>query len=241
MLDLNRYKGYVAKLEIDLEEDVIRGRVLNISDEGAHKGTALSINDLITFEGRTVREAQQNFHRAVDDYLQFCQEQGIEPNKPFSGKLPFRTSPELHSAIYQAANRAGKSINAWMEEVLSEAAQHTHVPRKGSSKLPTKAEISVEDYQQFYRELEQKIDQLQAVTVPYLKEKPESFPQFLAAIEPFLRDRELPDLIEKLDEVKLIQVKEAPLQALAYKEARKARANVPCSAEANPVLEKSSR
>jgi hypothetical protein len=44
-----------------------------------------------------------------------------EPSKNFSGKLPFRTQPEVHEAITLAAKQAGKSINAWMEEVLREA------------------------------------------------------------------------------------------------------------------------
>jgi hypothetical protein len=44
-----------------------------------------------------------------------------EPSKNFSGKLPFRTQPEVHEAITLAAKQAGKSINAWMEEALREA------------------------------------------------------------------------------------------------------------------------
>jgi hypothetical protein len=45
-----------------------------------------------------------------------------EPSKNFSGKLPFRTQPEVHESIFLAAKQAGKSINAWMEEVLRDAA-----------------------------------------------------------------------------------------------------------------------
>jgi hypothetical protein len=44
-------------------------------------------------------------------------------SKNFSGKLPFRTQPEVHESIFLASKRAGKSINAWMEEVLREAAK----------------------------------------------------------------------------------------------------------------------
>jgi DNA-directed RNA polymerase specialized sigma24 family protein len=39
-----------------------------------------------------------------------------------SGRLPFRTDPETHGKIALAAQQAGKSINAWMEEVLSREA-----------------------------------------------------------------------------------------------------------------------
>ncbi len=102
------YKGYTAKIEIDPEKDILFGRVLDIKD-------------VITFQGKTVEEARQAFHDSVDDYLEFCEELGETPEKPFSGKLPFRTTPEQHRQIFLAATKAGKSINAWMEEVLSDA------------------------------------------------------------------------------------------------------------------------
>jgi HicB family len=43
--------------------------------------------------------------------------------RSFSGKLPFRTTEDNHRNIYLAAQNAGVSINAWMEDVLSKAAQ----------------------------------------------------------------------------------------------------------------------
>lgn len=103
------YKGYSANLEVDVEAGIIFGRVLDI-------------NDVVTFIGKTVEEARQEFHKSVDDYLAFCEDLGEEPDKPFSGKLPFRTTPEHHRKIFIAASKAGKSINAWMDEVLSIAA-----------------------------------------------------------------------------------------------------------------------
>jgi predicted HicB family RNase H-like nuclease len=44
-----------------------------------------------------------------------------EPSKPFSGKLPFRTTVERHRQIYLAAKKANKSINSWMDDTLAEA------------------------------------------------------------------------------------------------------------------------
>lgn len=43
-------------------------------------------------------------------------------DKTWSGRLPFRTDPETHRKIALAAHQAGKSINAWMEEMVSQAA-----------------------------------------------------------------------------------------------------------------------
>jgi predicted HicB family RNase H-like nuclease len=105
------YKGYTANLEVDVEAGIIFGRVLDI-------------NDVVTFKGKTIEEARQEFYKSVDDYLAFCEDLGEEPDKPFSGKLPFRTTPEHHRKIFIAASKAGKSINAWMDEVLSIAADN---------------------------------------------------------------------------------------------------------------------
>jgi predicted HicB family RNase H-like nuclease len=103
------YKGYTGCLEIDEDAGIIFGRVLDI-------------RDVVTFKGDTVTEAKQAFQDSIDDYLEFCQELGQEPDKPFSGKLPFRTTPEHHRKVFLAATKAGKSINAWMDEVLTQAA-----------------------------------------------------------------------------------------------------------------------
>lgn len=106
------YKGYTGSLEVDTEAGIIFGRVLDI-------------RDVVTFKGHTPAEAVQAFHDSVDDYLEFCQELGESPNKPFSGKLPFRTTPERHRMVCLAASKMGKSINAWMDDVLTRAAQET--------------------------------------------------------------------------------------------------------------------
>jgi predicted HicB family RNase H-like nuclease len=105
-----KYKGYTGCVEVDEEAGILFGRVVDI-------------RDVITFQGMTVQEARQAFHDSVDDYLAFCQQLGEEPAKPFSGKLPFRTSPERHRKIYLAATMAGKSVNAWMDDTLAEAAE----------------------------------------------------------------------------------------------------------------------
>jgi predicted HicB family RNase H-like nuclease len=103
------YKGYAGYMEVDDEAGIIFGRVLDI-------------RDVVTFKGETVAEAKQAFQDSVDDYLDFCTDMIQEPDKPFSGKLPFRTTPDRHRQLFLAATKSGKSINAWMDEVLAKAA-----------------------------------------------------------------------------------------------------------------------
>jgi predicted HicB family RNase H-like nuclease len=106
------YKGYTGQIEVDVDADILHGRVVDIKD-------------VVTFEGKTIEEAKQAFQDSVDDYLEFCAELGEEPDKPFSGKLPFLTTPNQHRLIYLAAIKTGKSINAWMDEVLTQSAKQT--------------------------------------------------------------------------------------------------------------------
>ncbi|MBW4651030.1 MAG: type II toxin-antitoxin system HicB family antitoxin [Kastovskya adunca ATA6-11-RM4] len=105
-----KYKGYTAHLEVNEDAGILFGRVIDIKD-------------VVTFQGHTVDEVRDSFHDSVDDYLEWCEELGQEPDKPFSGKLPLRTTPERHRQIFIAAQKANKSINAWMDEVLGKAAE----------------------------------------------------------------------------------------------------------------------
>lgn len=106
------YKGYTGRIEIDLDADILFGRVIDIID-------------VITFQGNTIVEARQAFQESIDDYLSYCEELGQEPERPFSGKISFRTTPDRHRHIFVAAALLGKSVNAWVDTVLSEAAERT--------------------------------------------------------------------------------------------------------------------
>ena len=55
---------------------------------------------------------------------EYCQEQGLEPYKSFSGKFITRVSASLHERITAAATAAGMSLNQWVQTALErEAAQ----------------------------------------------------------------------------------------------------------------------
>jgi predicted HicB family RNase H-like nuclease len=84
-------------------------------------GHVIDTNTSIIFEGKTVEEFYQAFKDSIDKYLILCEQLGEDPRKPFSGKLPYRTTPETHRKIFLAANKECKSINAWMDEVLTQA------------------------------------------------------------------------------------------------------------------------
>ena len=58
----------------------------------------------------------------MDDYVATCAELGKAPEKPYSGNLMLRVSPEVHASAALAAQLAGESLNQWGERALGEAA-----------------------------------------------------------------------------------------------------------------------
>ena len=103
------YKGYLSRVEFDDEANIFHGEVINI-------------RDVITFQGKTVDELRQAFEDSVEDYLAFCAEREEEPCQPFSGRLTLRLSPEQYRRVVLAAEKAGKGVEAWVVEALTQAA-----------------------------------------------------------------------------------------------------------------------
>jgi predicted HicB family RNase H-like nuclease len=102
------YKGYAATVEFDDEAGIFHGEVINLSD-------------VITFQGKTVEEIRQAFQDSVEDYLEFCRERNEEPEKPFTGEVKVRISPELHRRISVEAKKARKSLDNWINDKLEAA------------------------------------------------------------------------------------------------------------------------
>lgn len=100
-----QYGNYYGTVEFDLKERRIYGRILGL-------------NDKISYEGTDLDSLERDFREAVNDYVNFCNEIGKEPEKSFSGKILLRVDPELHGQVAAAAQRSGMSINAWLNEAL---------------------------------------------------------------------------------------------------------------------------
>jgi predicted HicB family RNase H-like nuclease len=107
------YKGYIGKVEYDDEAEIFHGEVINT-------------RDIITFQGTTVVEIKQAFLDSVEDYLNFCEQLHQPPEKPFTGKLMVRLSPDLHRRAFVAAKQAGVSLNAWISSTLEHSTDMQH-------------------------------------------------------------------------------------------------------------------
>ena len=63
------YKGYVGIIEYS-------------ENDGMFFGKVLGIRSLMSYEGSNPAELLDDFHNAVDDYLEICAEEGMEPEVP---------------------------------------------------------------------------------------------------------------------------------------------------------------
>ena len=86
MSSVMKYKDYIGSVEFSEEDQLFYGKVLGI-------------HSLISYEGESAKELIQDFHEAVDDYLELCVEKRIEPEKAYKGSFNVRISPDLHRSI----------------------------------------------------------------------------------------------------------------------------------------------
>ena len=105
------YKGYTVEIEFDESVERLHGRVVN---SGAYP--------IATFEATDVEGIRREFHRSIDVYLAACQEEGVTPKKPFSGKLNVRLGPDLHQRVARVAAESGLSLNSWIRQALEKSA-----------------------------------------------------------------------------------------------------------------------
>ncbi|MBT4937188.1 type II toxin-antitoxin system HicB family antitoxin [Candidatus Peregrinibacteria bacterium] len=98
MKNLFKYKGYLGTIEYSLEDKIFHGQLA-------------FIDDLITYEAKSVKGLEKEFQHDVDDYLRFCKEVNKEPQKPFRGVFNVRIKPALHKLAAIKAKEENISLN----------------------------------------------------------------------------------------------------------------------------------
>lgn len=99
------YRDYTGSIDFSEEDEVFHGKVIGIKS-------------LISFEGNSVQTLTEDFHNAVDGYLEYCEKNGKQPEKPFKGSFNVRIQPELHRKAALTASARGISLNAFVEDAI---------------------------------------------------------------------------------------------------------------------------
>ncbi|MBO7604002.1 MAG: type II toxin-antitoxin system HicB family antitoxin [Bacteroidales bacterium] len=104
-----RYKGYTGSVEYSEEDNCFVGEVLGLSRDG------------IIYEGSSVEELKKDFEDGIDHYLACCKAGNVEPEKPYSGKLVLRLTPDLHGEAAMKAADLGISLNEFIRRAILSA------------------------------------------------------------------------------------------------------------------------
>ena len=105
-MDYLEYKGYKGSVEYSKEDNCLFGKVQGMSKA------------LILYEGDTLEELRKDFENGVDSYLEACKADGVEPAKPYSGRLNLRMSSELHSRVAAVVAATGTTINDFINKAI---------------------------------------------------------------------------------------------------------------------------
>ena len=99
MKNIMKYKGYWAEIKYSDEDECFCGFIEGLK------------NDIISFEGTTVKELKKDFKDAIDHYIEVCKETNTEPEKQAKGSLNVRLGVELHNRAKMKSVEKDISIN----------------------------------------------------------------------------------------------------------------------------------
>ncbi|MGL1958563.1 MAG: type II toxin-antitoxin system HicB family antitoxin [Colwellia sp.] len=117
--NLLKYNGYYGTAEYSFEDQCIWGKIQ-------------FINDVVTYESNSADDIQNQFERAVNDYLETCLDFGKKPDKTMTGSFNVRIGEELHKQATIRACQDKVSLNEVTRKALevyltSTAEVHNHL------------------------------------------------------------------------------------------------------------------
>ena len=81
----------------------------------------MEIRSLISYEDESARELLDDFHGAIDDYLETCKAEGKQPEIAFKGSFNIRLSPDLHKKLFIYTTAHQISMNKYIEDTLKDS------------------------------------------------------------------------------------------------------------------------
>lgn len=101
MKEMMKHKDYYGSIHYDESEPVFYGKLE-------------FIKSLISYEADTAMGIRSAFEEAVDDYLQMCEDENLDVEKPFKGTFNVRVGERLHQQAVDHAASQGLSLNDYV-------------------------------------------------------------------------------------------------------------------------------
>ena len=86
MSNLLQYKGYLGTIEYSAEDNLLHGKIAGITD-------------LVSYDGESLEGLKNCFEKAVEDYLEMCNAEGLEPDKTSLDELQRQLSKSAEEMI----------------------------------------------------------------------------------------------------------------------------------------------
>ena len=115
------YKGYIAVIGFDDSIDLLYGHVINAASY-----------PIVNFMASDVEGLKREFQISIEVYLAACEEDGIEPAKPFPGKLELPLYRELYQRIATASAAEGLEMDEWVVEAIEQKLTGNRFPPPSS-------------------------------------------------------------------------------------------------------------
>lgn len=108
MKNVMEINGYKALIAFDPDTNLFRGEFIEL-------------NGGADFHAADVESLNREGEISLKVFLDMCREDGVEPRKNYSGKLMVRLPTELHARAAISAAATGKSLNAWLADLVAHA------------------------------------------------------------------------------------------------------------------------
>ena len=116
------YKGYLASISYDDLSDMLHGHVVNSGNYS-----------IVTFMAADVEGLKREFKISIDDYLSWCEEDGVEPAKPYSGEINLCLGPKLQHTVTLLAVEEEITPHDWIKQTIEEKVWKLANPGKQAS------------------------------------------------------------------------------------------------------------
>ena len=101
--------GVKAVIAFDPDINMFRGEFVGLNGGGAD------------FYATDIEGLRREGEISMRVFLEMCAEDGVSPYKKASGRFNLRLPQELHEKAITMAKASGKSVNAWIADVISQA------------------------------------------------------------------------------------------------------------------------
>jgi predicted HicB family RNase H-like nuclease len=121
--NLLSYKGFYGSVNFSAADEVFYGKL-----EG--------VDDLVSFEGTSVKELKTNFKLSVEDYIVFCEKNDSPLRKSFKGSFNIRIKPEIHKIAALIAVKQNISLNQFVQKAIEREITLAEEPGSGYGEAP---------------------------------------------------------------------------------------------------------